>query len=799
MIGLGLPAQVSVFTPAQRVAEVQSFESVVLLNIQSDRSSIDLPEELEDFELFNLNTSALNTLTQQRSQAISLSIPRAHGTLEVNLVAVDPFAAGFMVTEMPSGIQHKMTQEEIGMHYRGVVEGEEGSIAAFSIYEDEISGMIAIPGIDGNLVVGKLANNSEHILYTDKDIRSAQDFVCATDDNDAVPHDEIQTSQRATERCPEIFFDISKEIYDGKGGVSGATNYITAIFNQVAVLYNNDNMNIVLAGVNVWSSDEPFSDLNSYGSYRNSNGFNGDLAEYVNYSFGGGIAWLNALCGGSPYSVSGVTSSYSNVPTYSWSVEVMAHELGHNLGSPHTHACAWNGNNTAIDGCGANAGYSEGCSGSNPSGGGTIMSYCHLTSVGINFALGFGSQPTARISGFIDNSSCVSNCGPAPTCDDGIQNGQETGVDCGGTECPACPFLCDYNTATLTLSLDQYPQETTWSILDDSGASVASGGPYDGLANSTLPVNICLENGCYDFVINDSYGDGICCGYGNGSYSLADESGAVLVSGGSFGSSETKAFCINSTPPVDCDISDTAPADLTKSFDPVNGTEDRLQVKFYKESPEVKYSSADSAACDILFWKKRTLDPQTGQVFGNPIQNPDSILLAQVQKTNNNPLFKWPVKYRADGANNTKRVDPNYRYEWKVRCYCDKGNGAVSPWSQTKTFNTPNFDTVTGINGGGNSAPSASATKSVTGQFSAELFPNPANGELNIRYKTNKGVTSTVQVMDMFGKVIDVQEIAGSGAMMNLNMDVSDLSIGNYIISIVNDGQLTTQRFSITR
>ncbi len=32
---------------------------------------------------------------------------------------------------------------------------------------------------------------------------------------------------------------------------------------------------------------------------------------------------------------------------------------------------------------------------------------------------------------------------PAPTCDDGIQNGDETGVDCGGSECPDCIPTCD--------------------------------------------------------------------------------------------------------------------------------------------------------------------------------------------------------------------------------------------------------------------------------------------------------------------------------------------------------------------
>ncbi|MEM6697125.1 MAG: fibronectin type III domain-containing protein [Bacteroidota bacterium] len=38
-----------------------------------------------------------------------------------------------------------------------------------------------------------------------------------------------------------------------------------------------------------------------------------------------------------------------------------------------------------------------------------------------------------------------SNCAPCevPTCDDGIMNGDETGVDCGGVDCPACPSICE--------------------------------------------------------------------------------------------------------------------------------------------------------------------------------------------------------------------------------------------------------------------------------------------------------------------------------------------------------------------
>jgi hypothetical protein len=86
--------------------------------------------------------------------------------------------------------------------------------------------------------------------------------------------------------------------------------------------------------------------------------------------------------------------------------DFVAHEMGHSFGSRHTHACVWNGNNTAIDGCGPAAGYGyEGsCSGAPiPSIGGTIMSYCHLTSTGINFNNGFGHRFDVAIHGVVDN------------------------------------------------------------------------------------------------------------------------------------------------------------------------------------------------------------------------------------------------------------------------------------------------------------------------------------------------------------------------------------------------------------
>ena len=147
-------------------------------------------------------------------------------------------------------------------------------------------------------------------------------------------------------------------------------------------------------------------------------------------------------------------------------------------------------------------------------------------------------------------------CGQAtpPTCDDGIQNGDETGVDCGGSNCPEC--VCNGTEVTVSITLDNYPEETSWTI-SSGGSVVASGGTYASQPDgSTVTITECLPDGCYDFTINDSYGDGICCSYGNGSYSVTDEGGNTLASGGSFGGSETTNFCVDSSgggPTPTCD------------------------------------------------------------------------------------------------------------------------------------------------------------------------------------------------------------------------------------------------------
>ncbi len=100
---------------------------------------------------------------------------------------------------------------------------------------------------------------------------------------------------------------------------------------------------------------------------------------------------------------------------------------------------------------------------------------------------------------------------------------------------------------TLKITFDNYPEETSWDIKDDNGNVVYSGGTYGSEPDgSTKIINMCIDTGCYTFTMKDAYGDGMCCSYGNGSYSFTkDSDGSVLASGGSFQSSEATNFCLN--------------------------------------------------------------------------------------------------------------------------------------------------------------------------------------------------------------------------------------------------------------
>merc|ERR1712232_943294 len=85
--------------------------------------------------------------------------------------------------------------------------------------------------------------------------------------------------------------------------------------------------------------------------------------------------------------------------------------------------------------------------------------------------------------------------------------------------------------------------ETSYDIKDSSGDKIMEGGNYESV--TTYTDSTCVADGSYTFTIYDEWGDGICCAYGSGSYSVKVNDEEV-ASGGSFsGNTEEKQFVVD--------------------------------------------------------------------------------------------------------------------------------------------------------------------------------------------------------------------------------------------------------------
>lgn len=98
----------------------------------------------------------------------------------------------------------------------------------------------------------------------------------------------------------------------------------------------------------------------------------------------------------------------------------------------------------------------------------------------------------------------------------------------------------------IQVTLDDYGSETSWELYDASNTLIASGGPYeDGKSGQIESTLVDLEDGCYEIDLLDSFGDGMCCDYGNGGLEVLNAAGQSLVSfDGNFGTYELVQFCV---------------------------------------------------------------------------------------------------------------------------------------------------------------------------------------------------------------------------------------------------------------
>jgi hypothetical protein len=408
----------------------QKFDEIRIFNLdKSGYGKYGLNKSFRKAEVLNLKKNKLSEIINSAPENIILTIPVSDNKLlKFELYKENIFAKDFKVNIInSSGVQS--VEVFPGIHYRGIIRGDNNSLASFSFYKDRISGVFSDK--KGNYNVGSIDRNKpddRYIMFNDFDYNGKIPFECKVDDYNpkftkypSYISNSFFPQNPARRRVGICFFADYQMYLDFGSNTSTVTNYITSAFNSVSTLYQNEYLGTEIAQINVYNYSDPY--INLHDSYliltafggNVQNNFTGDLAQLLStrQEGFGGIAWVRTLCenyhpddSSGRYSFCGIDTTYMNYPLYSWTVMVMTHELGHNFGSMHTHACWWPITQYirgAIDSCY----YAEGgCfSGTTPTFNGTIMSYCHLNG-GIVLMNGFGPMPGDTVRLRYNQATC---------------------------------------------------------------------------------------------------------------------------------------------------------------------------------------------------------------------------------------------------------------------------------------------------------------------------------------------------------------------------------------------------------
>lgn len=690
------------------------------------------------------NQEAIIRLLSLRPEALSVQLPFEDQVLTLDLVQASLFGDDFQVqTSNPADAQGVT----LGVYYQGTIRGTT-SIVGVSFFENEFSVLISrdTPK-DKTIECGfvRTAGNSggTHIIYSDDDLTLDLSHPCGAESlnqyQEAVEqlsnqHGMLEEMEKATYKCVTYFWETAYNLFTSKGGAQGVTNYMTSLFNNFQIIYNNEQIGSKLNQLFIWSTQDSYNnDLNTFSANRSN--FGANLATLFSTTGGGGVAWLDQLCGSNQYYKHGFCGSIGGtipaVPNYSWAVNVSAHEVGHNLGSPHTHACSWTGG--AIDGCGPAAGYSEGCNAAVPSNGGTIMSYCHLVSAGMNFNLGFGPQPGNLIRSRIN--SCITL-----TCD----------TDGGGATCTSAFEPNETQAAAIAITSGT-----------PVSAALATAGDNDYFRITTAAVsnivyNLAGPSGVdFDMTIHNSAGTQI----GAGTTGTATES--VTLNSQAAGTYYIRIYGYNNAFSTTCytlTATATAVNNCATAYEPNNSSAAAATIPL-----ATTISAAISSSTDVDFYKVTTSASGTHQFS---LAGPSGV---------DYDLYVYNSGGTQIGSGLSSTATENVSisglavgtYTIQVIGY----NGANSPTCYTLNV--------------------ARTSASMAGDQSAEqtysLYPNPTKDKLAIS-SSDPAEIMTVEVMDMNGKVLSTHRLLSHSVI-----DVSDVSTGIYFVKITSETEKVTQ------
>ncbi len=350
--------------------------------------------------------------------------------------------------------------------------------------------------------------------------------------------------------------------------------------------------------------------------------------------------------------------------------------------------------------------------------------------------------------------------------------------------------IIDGNGLTINLLTDNYPGETSYTVTDQStGDVVLSAAGFDATGQLFVE-DLCLNEGCYTFTIQDSYGDGICCGFGEGSYEILDNSGTVIAVGGEFTTTDVVDFCLPYAGPVavaDFAASSTAVC-AGESISMTNASSNATSYSWSAPGamPEMStdenptFSFAEAGTYTVTLTASNSTGSSAAEqevtVYANPVVSEiigealpvNGSTETYTTPANSGSVYTWSIEGGTQvSGGNTNSIEVMWNDPTNMAYLCVVETDANGCASEEYCYDV---NTVVSV-------------EDIALEKGLSIFPNPTDGML---YIESNEAPDNIEVFDVIGQRINVNY------QNNNTIDMSQQATGIYLLRVTyKEGSVT--------
>lgn len=256
-----ISSQSELYREIQNQKENMAFQQISPFRV-SKENNISLLNQFQDKdEILFFRYSPLSM--RNAGKAIDMEIPlSADRKMEIEIVDVTDTYRYEVVTDKG----HRYPPNKNIRHYRGIVKDNANSIVALTCFGNEIMGIIATEKGNFNIAYDKVTGL--HVFYNDRNLKDKYPFLCSTADDESVTYDAKVLLNSSDDILPDpsdtpstrsatfnikyvrLYFETEFDVFQARGNsVASVEAFVTALYNQVAVLYRNEGIFTTLSEI----------------------------------------------------------------------------------------------------------------------------------------------------------------------------------------------------------------------------------------------------------------------------------------------------------------------------------------------------------------------------------------------------------------------------------------------------------------------------------------------------------------------------------------------------------------------